>query len=214
MSLMGLSINGHKPNSYPVAERYTADTRNAIEFSRQQAQARGSQTITVTDLLAGLGWQENTRAERVGSLKTNAFYLRWLTGAPPLPARDTSSQDGGSEMQQFDADVKKALAFAVSEADRDREYWIDSDHLLRGLLCFPNNADFALLKTELSLNSARAASRHDREEFLPEENPSMKVIEYLIRKYLALWGPPILSLACYLYILIQTIGIELTPSAK
>ena len=84
---------------------------------------------------------------------------------------------------------------------------------MRGILRFPNQADFALLKTELTLRTARLRSLRDREEFLPQENPSLKVVQYLIRKHLALWGPPILSLACYLYILIQTMEPQLLSVA-
>ena len=45
----------------------------------------------------------------------------------------------------LDGDAKKAVAYAAKEADHDRQYWIDSDHLLRALLRFPNDAANALL---------------------------------------------------------------------
>jgi hypothetical protein len=214
--------------SHPtVMERYTAATRRALQFAYQESLHRGAPAIAVVDMLAGLSVEEDTRAERVGLLKSNAFYLRWLVGLPALPARAEDSIEnsiGNADQVTFDAtdeswlnldiEAKRALGFAVMEADRDREYWIDSDHLLRGILRFPNRAHFAVLKTEVNLDSTRAASRADRRQYPPHETPSIKVVKYLIRKHLALWIPPILSLACYLYILIEGIGLTASPLAR
>jgi hypothetical protein len=198
-----------------VYERYTEDARKAVVYARDEALRRNDTVVSVADLLAGVGMDEDTRADRVGSLKANAAYLRWLTGLPALPSStpglDWTDSHQSAEMGE---EARRALAYAVAEADRDREYWIDTDHLLRGLMRFPNTAHFAVLKTEINLKRARAASWRDRENFLPEQTPNMKVIKYLIRKHLALWVPPILSLACYLYILLQGFGMELSPLLK
>jgi hypothetical protein len=208
---MGLWRDGLKGRgfSHPsVQERFTEASRKAIHFAGQESLRRGASAISAADLLAGLSVEENTRAERVGALKANAFYLRWLVGLPALPARAEESIVA-SEGTQIEPDVeaRRALGFAVIEADRDREYWIDSDHLLRGILRFPNRAHFAILKVELDLNTARTGSRTDRHRFPPPHAPGKKVFQYLIRKLLPLWIPTILSLACYLYILIEGSGV-------
>jgi hypothetical protein len=223
MRLWGNLVAG-KPGSHPsVLERYTEATRRAIHFGQQETLHRGAPSMTVSDLLAGLGMEQNSRAERIGSLKANAFYLRWLVGLPALPARaeeSIESPETGLEASleesrfELDAEVKRVLAFAVIEADRDREYWVDSDHLLRGILRFPNRAHFAVLKVEVDLDSARSASKADRHKFPPRQTPSMKVVKYLIRKHVAFWIPPILSLACYLYILIQSFGLTASRLAR
>jgi hypothetical protein len=221
MRLWGDLVAGNR--SQPsVIERYTEATRRALHFGRQETLHRGESAMTVSDLLAGLGAEENTRAERIGSLKANAFYLRWLVGLPALPARaedsieipETSLEASLEESLELDEEAKRALAFAVTEADRDREYWIDSDHLLRGILCFPNRAHFAVLKVEVDLYSARAASKADRHKFPPPQTPSVKVVKYLVRKHLAFWIPPVLSFACYLYILLQSFGLMASPLAR
>jgi ATP-dependent Clp protease ATP-binding subunit ClpA len=211
MGMLGALVSGAGNTHRSIAERYTEPVQLVLESAREEAQLRGSAALTVADLLAGLMVEEGSRAERIGQLKANAFYLRWLAELPALPALSLGSDSNASI--EPDMEARRALAFAVLEADRDREYWIDSDHLLRGLLRFPNKADFALLKTELSLDSARVASRKDREKFLPEQNPSLKVVKYLARKYLMIVAPVALSLACYLYILIQELGTALTPVA-
>jgi hypothetical protein len=226
---------GNTLSHAPLMERYTTEARRAIQFARQESLHRGAAAVTIADLLAGLGVDEESRAERIGSLKANAFYLRWLTGLPALPARAEDSagisfEDSigcpgrntgdpigewmGESRLKLDAEASRALGFAVVEADRDREYWIDSDHLLRGILSFPNRGHFAVLKTELNLHSTRVASKADRHKFPPHQTPSVKVVKYLIRKHLALWGPPIIGLACYLYILIQGTGLTTLLQAR
>lgn len=74
-----------------------------------------------------------------------------------------------------------ALAYAAQEADRDQQYWIDTDHLLLALLCFPNEASPALASIPLDLESARAASVRHREEFPPAPKPSSSTVRTLLR---------------------------------
>jgi hypothetical protein len=219
MGKWGQLVEGKSVTHPSVFARFTDATRKATDFAWQETMRRRGSEISVADLLAGLSVEENTRAERVGSLKANSFYLRWLVGLPALPTIEAETtpvqnMDIAERIVDFDPEAKRALAFAVLEADRDRNYWIDSDHLLRGILRFPNKAHFALLKTEVNLNSARAASRFDRWENMPEQNPSVKVVRYLIRKYTTLLVPSAISLACYLYILFEGIGMPLSPLAR
>ena len=174
--------------SHPtVMERYTAATRRALQFAYQESLHRGAPAIAVVDMLAGLSVEEDTRAERVGLLKSNAFYIRCLVVLTALPSRAEHSIEnsiGNADQVNFDAmdeswlnldiEAKRALGFAVMEADRDREYWIDYDHLLRGILRFPNRSHFAVLKTEVNLDSTRAASRADRRQYPPARNAQHK----------------------------------------
>lgn len=185
-------------------ERYTDVARRSMAFATQEAWNRGESSISVADLLAGLTVEENSRAERIGALKSNAFYLRWLVGLPALPAgpEEAIHQSQGDTAEcplELDSESQRALEFATLEADRDHEYWIDSDHLLRGILRFPNRAQFAVLKTEVDLHSARVASRHDREEFRPSQAPSAGMGEFFTRKYLALGFLLILAIGAALY---------------
>jgi hypothetical protein len=223
MGVRGDLVTGKHVSHPAVMERFTDSTRRAIAFARQESIHRGAAVFTSPDLLAGLGVDENSRAERIGSLKANAFYLRWLVGLPALPARAEESierpklstaaipDEGRLEL---DTEARRALGFAVTEADRDGEYWIDSDHLLRGILRFPNRAHFAILKLEIDLHSVRIASKADRQIFPSQPIPSAKVFKYRIRKHLARWVPPILSLACFLYILIEGFGLSLAPLTR
>lgn len=211
-------MNGNGVSHPEVIERLTRSMRRALDFAWQETLHRRGSAISVSDMLAGLSVEEDSRAERIGSLKANAFYIRWLLGLPALPAQEVLMSEEESEKSEalwnLDLEARRAFGFAILEADRDRNYWIDSDHLLRGILRFPNKAHFALLKIEVNLKSARVASRVDREKYLPDENPSSKVLKYLLRKYIALVVPPALSLACYLYILMEGMGMTATPLAR
>lgn len=184
-----------------------------MTFAKQEALRRGQMLATPADLLAGLMEEEQHRAARIASLKQNSTYLRWLVELPQLPMR-TENSFADNRSVEFDAEARLALAHMVLEADRDREYWIDTDHLLRGLLCFPNQADFAILKTEVDLHSLRHASRADRHRFPSRPAPKGKVVEYLVRKYVEWLAPPAISIACYLYILIEGVGSALLPQGR
>src|SRR5271154_3722713 len=112
-------------DSRQLFDRFLGSSQRACSLARQHASDRGATAVSVSDLLAALSFEEETRAERVGFLKANAFYLRWLSGLPPLPARFQSHEIASDDCQlDFDSEAKKALSFAVAEADRDREYWI------------------------------------------------------------------------------------------
>jgi ATP-dependent Clp protease ATP-binding subunit ClpA len=188
-----------------IVERYTEDTQRVLKLAQQEALRRGQTLVTPADLLAGLMEEENHRATRIGSLKQNATYLRWLVELPQLPmlAKNLCAEAASTE---FDAEARRALAYMALEADRDREYWVDTDHLLRGLLCFPNLADFAILKTEIDLHSLRHRSRVDRDIFPSHHAPKEKTAQYLVRKYVEWLAPPLIGLTCYLYILIEGLG--------
>ncbi|HTJ31490.1 MAG TPA: hypothetical protein VL346_13385 [Acidobacteriaceae bacterium] len=205
-SQVAIEATPKKANPYAISQRYTGFVRQAILHARSEAINRGETVITVSDLLAGLCQMEDTRAERVGNLKTNALYLRWLCDLPQLPWSEPSAFFSEKPCE-LDAEAHRALAFAVAEADRDGQHWIDSDHLLRGLLRFPNRAQFAILKTELNLTLARQASFHDRDEYEPEEEPDLKMMDTLVSKYVPQLAPHLLSAVCYLYILLHSLDM-------
>jgi len=200
-----------------VFERYTDEARRAILYAWHECRRRGDSVVSTADLLAGLSREDSSRAQRVGSLKENAFYLRWLAGLPPLPSQreatipDAAGKEGEAKL---DDEAKQALAYAVLEADRDREYWVDSDHLLRGILRFPNRAHFAVLKTEINLSSARTASHRDRKQFVPQQKTNSKVMQYLIRRSIAPWIASVVGLMCFLYLLLQSFGSVIPSIAR
>jgi len=135
-------------------ERYTEPARRVIFFARYEAVQRGSDRITTAHLLLGLVREKDSRADVVGSLRAKIPDPCELLGIPHRPATQIPfDKKAGPPLND---NSKKALAYAAQEADRDQEYWIDTDHLLLALLCFPNEASPALESIPLDLASARA----------------------------------------------------------
>ena len=167
-------------------ERYTEQARRAIFFARLVARHQGAERITPAHLLAGLTWEGKTRADAVGSLKDNAVDLWSAVGIPHLPTAARPYLGMSEPDISLNQDGKKALAHAADEAKRDWQYWIDTDHLLRGLLRSSNEASDAIQSLPLDLETARAASKRHRAEFKPQRTP-----------FLRAFGPPSRSQALF-----------------
>ena len=144
----------------PTFERYTDKAKRAIYFARNEANHRDSESITPEHILAGLTWESESTFAGIAPLNDLTITLRAQMGLPHLPTtsfpylrdREIALNDGG----------KMALAYAVEEANRDWQYWIDCEHLLRGLLRFANPAKGALEQAGISLGSVRSGSRLHR----------------------------------------------------
>jgi hypothetical protein len=198
-----------------ILDRYTESARRAIRFAWQESQRRGDTVVDISDLLCGLTIDENTRAERVGKLKENALYLRWLVGVHTLPGKAVPDITQLDETElELDPEVQRALAFALMEAERDHEHWVDTDHLLRGILRFPNKAHFALLKTEMDLHLVRIDSKHDRAKYASEGKAPAKLSSIVGHRFMGFLIPSAIGLACYLYVLVQGIAITLPDFSK
>jgi len=144
-------------------ERYTEGARTAVFIARFEAIHRRADSICPAHLLLALTWEEGSRANRVGALKDHLADL-----LPPLelPLRPCSSISYNELVDlRLDQDSKKALVYGAEEANLDQRKVIDTGHLLRGLLRFPNKASEALKIIPLDLAAAQSASRRDFLEF-------------------------------------------------
>ncbi len=137
-------------------ERYTDAAKRAIFFARVEANHRNADCISPEYMLAGVIRETASTFADIAPLKELAVSLRAHMEMPHLPStslpylreRDIPLDDGG----------KKVIAYAALEANRDRQYWIDCDHLLRGMLRFPNKASDALQQAGIALRSIRSAA--------------------------------------------------------
>jgi hypothetical protein len=158
-------------------ERYTEQARRAIFFAHYEAVHQPAATISTAHLLIGLTRDRGSRADAVGSLKDHADELRSVFGIPHPPRVTGNVARAGSI--PLDNNSEMALAYAAQEAGMDDSYYIDTDHLLRGILRFPNEATGALNSISLDIATAQAFSRRNRAEFPPERS-----------LYLRLFGSP------------------------
>lgn len=148
-------------------ERFTEQARRAVFFARVEAGIQHADKITTGHLLMGLVKEGGLRVEAIAPLKDNAVQLRSALGYPDPPKALK-----GAELQRdlrLNDSSKKALVCAAQEAAVDGSRNIDADHLLRGLLRFPNEATTALQSLSLNLATARLASKTHRAEF-PDKN--------------------------------------------
>lgn len=162
-------------------DRYTADAKRAIYFAHFEAVHRHQERISVSDLLVGLTRDSSSRAGRLVPLKETAVPLRCALEIPHLPS---SAVPYTKQVHiPLEEDAKKLLAYAVEEADCDREWWIDTDHLLRAFLRFenPTRPLIHLFGTELS--ELRTASREDRLKHPSDPTPRLTYIKHLAQGY-------------------------------
>jgi ATP-dependent Clp protease ATP-binding subunit ClpC len=154
-------------------ERYTEQARRSIFFARYTAGCQRAAHISAAHFLIGLCHESKGRASEIASLKGRAPELCALLGLQ-WPIGTATKEQLRADMP-LDNNAKMALAYAAQEADSDQEYWIDTDHLLRALLCFHNEASPALESVPLDLASLRTLSRRHRSEFPPARTPIVKI---------------------------------------
>ncbi len=164
-------------------ERYTETARRAIFFARAESIFRKAPAISVQDLLLGLTREKKSRANYISELRSHAAEFRAAFGVAPLPQRLDSSLTHPRPQLPLEDDAKKALWYAAQEAHLDQEFWIDTDHLLRGLLSFPNAAADALSKLGVELEAIRAASIRNRQEFPPKRVPGTSRLQATFKKF-------------------------------
>lgn len=162
-------------------ERYTESARRVIFYARTEANHRDEAAIGPQDILLGLTWETKSGLTDLYPLKDLAVDLRARMGIPHLP----STAHPYLRVRDIPLDMagKRALAHAAEEADRDWQYWIDCDHLLRGLLRFPNQAKDALTQSGITLAAVRKTVRGQRELLPRAPGPKWGREKLLWRRY-------------------------------
>jgi ATP-dependent Clp protease ATP-binding subunit ClpC len=182
-------------------ERYTEQARRAIFFARFEAIHRRAAAISTAHVLLGLSWDENSRAAVIVSLKDKLADVCVPLGISLRPCTEVP-YDQKTDIP-LDRNSKMTLAYAANEADWDWQEKIDTDHLLRGLLRFSNEASEALNAISVDLRIVRTASKHNRAEFPPERTPFLRFAQFFFEPIkMALVKLAILVLVCFVGVLI------------
>jgi len=158
-------------------ERYTESARRVIFFARFETLFHRAGAISTAHLLLGLNREEKSHAGIAVLIKDHIVELCAQLGIP-YPSDGKVPYDLSVDVP-LDKNSKLALAYAAKEANKDWQYWIDTDHLLRGILRFPNETSKALESISLDLATARAASKRHRAEFPPERTPFLTLTRIL-----------------------------------
>ena len=104
--------------------RYTLAARRAVFFARNAAFNEGARQIEPGHILLGL-------AIETDSLANKAFRLNEIVVTRTLP---DPPQTKAAFEPSLTIDAKRVLAYAEEEATRANDYWIDSDHLVLGIV--------------------------------------------------------------------------------
>jgi ATP-dependent Clp protease ATP-binding subunit ClpA len=108
-------------------ERYAEPARRAIFFACARTIFSDRPEITSVDLLASLLWENNSRAQTLFNLRD---YFPLYCGCP----RKVTTLPQGPSGPPLDRDSKQILAWTAIEATQLRDYWIDTEHLLLGII--------------------------------------------------------------------------------
>ncbi len=109
-------------------KRYSWPAKRAIFYARCLALASETEEISSVDLLRGLLWGDDSRAQSIFELRERfPLYKGCPWKIPELPKK-VNKEPG------LDQDCKLILRWAAAEANRLGDYWIDTEHLLLGIL--------------------------------------------------------------------------------
>lgn len=143
-------------------ERFTERARRAVFCARYEASFHSAGEITAAHILVGVMREAESRSVGASFLKGHETDIRSTLGIP-LPS-GKASIDLKKDLP-LDRNAKMVLAYAIEEAELDESFYIYVDHLLFGLLRFPNEATDALKSISLDLAKARAASKLIRTKY-------------------------------------------------
>jgi ATP-dependent Clp protease ATP-binding subunit ClpA len=152
-------------------QRYTDETKRAIYFAAQLAKYEGAEVIDSTFLLRGLLTDAETRANSIFHLcqlfpedaaKQSTLKSQQVANECKLIIRETSQQSTFKKRQVapnmigLGGDGKRILAYTAREANGLRDYWIDTEHLVLGILREGENAAAHRLRaTGLDIETSR-----------------------------------------------------------
>ncbi|HKV95834.1 MAG TPA: Clp protease N-terminal domain-containing protein [Candidatus Angelobacter sp.] len=131
-------------------ERYTVPARRAVFFAVWYARLEETQAVDSVHLLKGLMYQEDFRANTIFSLREHfPLYSSY-------PCKFATGQEVPKRPPVLTNDAKSAVYWTALEADALRDYWINTEHMLLGILAVPGcPAAQYLAKTGLTQKDAR-----------------------------------------------------------
>jgi ATP-dependent Clp protease ATP-binding subunit ClpA len=140
-------------------ERCTESARRAVYFGHFCALTSDRLEITSVDLLCSLLFDDDSRVQTIFQLRD---YFPLYNGCPGKYEKAPEP----TVLPQLTSESKLILYWSRLEADELRDYWIDTEHMLLGILHVPNcDAAKYLMRTGLTLIHARKSiklNRHSR----------------------------------------------------
>jgi ATP-dependent Clp protease ATP-binding subunit ClpA len=128
-------------------QRYTDETKRVIYFAAQLALYESAAFIDSTHLLRGLLTDSESRANSIFRLcqlfpedaaKQSTLKGQQVDNKCQLTVQETSRQSAfkktAPNMIGLGEDGKRILVYTAREANRLKDYWLDTEHLVLGIL--------------------------------------------------------------------------------
>ena len=145
-------------------ERCTESARRAIYFAHFLAVVSDQPEITSVNLLCGLLFDDNSRVQAIFQLRDHFPLYNGCPGKYEKAPKPTVPP-------QLTGRSKQILNWAQVEANELRDYWIDTEHVLLGILRVRKcDAAEYLMRTGLTLSGTRKSikqNRHSRPAYGP-----------------------------------------------
>jgi len=153
--------------------RYTESSKLAVYFARAAMLLNDASVIDSSRFLCGIMWGDESRAQILFQLRESFPLYR----EAPHKYADLESVPRRKDQLLLTDNVKKVLARAAMAADAMGDYWIDTEHLLLGILAEPTcTAARHLAKAGITLANARRVvidNKHSR----PPQGPIRRLGE-------------------------------------
>jgi len=168
-------------------QRYTDETKRAIYFAAQLALYEGAEVIDSTHLIRGLLTDPESRANNIFCLcqlfpedatKQSTLKSQQVNNTCKLTIKQISRQSVFKKKKVapnvigLGDDGKRILAHTAREANRLRDYWVDTEHLVLGILRDGDNAAAVRLRSVgLDLETSRQRVMESKSSRPPMPNP-------------------------------------------
>jgi ATP-dependent Clp protease ATP-binding subunit ClpA len=138
-----------------IFRRYTEAARRAIFFAAAAALGLEADEIEPEHLLLGMLYDKGSRVDSL-------FHLRTLLPEfIPSPAK-LKNPSKSTKRVPLSKDAKRVLVYVAIEADRLVHYWIETEHIVLGILRLEGSAAKAdLERIGLALGTAREIVRRN-----------------------------------------------------
>jgi hypothetical protein len=153
--------------------RFTPSTRAAVFYAACSAALRGSERIEPQDLLVGVAELPHKTDCGFRHLYAARAEIAAQVGIPSLPSDAKERFRTLKRRSQLSAASAIVLRAAAREADRDRQFWIDNDHLQAALALCNERHDAALRTAGYSIERTRKLGEEGRLR-CPPRKPSLR----------------------------------------
>jgi len=115
-------------------KRYDQDAKLTVYYAAMIATHANRAKIGTNEILLALTWRQHAPDCFFRKLKDDFQQIWTAAGYTHFPLSTIPYEPRTARALPLDESAQKVLACAVREADQSNDYWIDIDHIMRGLL--------------------------------------------------------------------------------